>query len=102
MIVGVTCDDSVRLQKGERRPVFDEHKRLEMLTSLKIVHRALIVKDATDALQRIMPNVFVKGPDYRGHIQPKHERFCREHNIEIRFTDGPTWSSSQLLRHYES
>lgn len=97
LVVSVTCDESVRKEKGARRPVYGQAQRLEVIRSIAMVDGALIVTDALEALRKVMPQVFVKGPDYVGKIAPEHERFCRENGVEIRFTDGPKYSSTALI-----
>lgn len=97
LVVSVTCDESVRREKGAGRPLFNQDQRSGFLKAIAIIDRVVIVDSAMDALKKVMPQVFVKGPDYVGRIAPEHERFCRENGIEIRFTDGPKYSSSALI-----
>lgn len=98
LVVSVTRDAYVN--KGPRRPVFSEMERLEVIAHLRIVDSALLVDNALDALQTVKPDVFVKGADYRGKIEPEHYVYCRVHGIEIAFTDEPAYSSTKLLHHY--
>ena len=100
LVVSVTIDEFVG--KGEGRPVFKDWQRIEMIRALRVVDRALLVTDALDALHTVRPSVFVKGAEYRGKIEPQHQRYCDKHGIEIVFTDTPKWSSTELLRYYES
>lgn len=98
LVVSVTRDAHVN--KGPKRPVFQEDDRLEVIKSLRIVDSALLVDNALEALQIVKPDVFVKGSDYRGKIEPAHYEYCLEHGIRIEFTDEPAYSSTKLLRHY--
>lgn len=102
LIVSVTCDDSVRKEAGAHRPVFTEKQRMDVLRSLKCVDGVIVCKDALDALQLVKPAIFVKGSDYRGRIDSAHFIYCQKNGIEIRFTDELTYSSTKLLKHYES
>ena len=43
--VGVVCDDAVKKQKGENRPIFTESYRLRLVQNLKCVNNAFIVDD---------------------------------------------------------
>jgi rfaE bifunctional protein nucleotidyltransferase chain/domain len=63
LIVAVTSDRAVRETKGPSRPILPEAERAELLAALASVNAVLIVDDpnATTAIQRIEPDVFVKG-----------------------------------------
>lgn len=97
LIVSVTHDDSVRKERGESRPIFTHSERAEVIKALFVVDGVVIVKNASEALETVRPNVFVKGPDYLGKINPEHEDYCKKNRIEIRFTDGQKYSSTSLL-----
>jgi D-beta-D-heptose 7-phosphate kinase/D-beta-D-heptose 1-phosphate adenosyltransferase len=97
LVVSVTDDENVRREKGEGRPMFTIEERMEVLKALAIVDRVIPVKGALDALWTVRPKVFVKGPDYVGKIEERHAKFCREHGIEIRFTEGYKYSSTALI-----
>ena len=100
LYVSVTSDAHVN--KGPGRPVFDQNQRAEMVRALKVVHGVVIVDSALEALQIIKPNVFVKGKEYEGKIEPEHLEYCNANGIEIAFTDEPVYSSTALLKYYES
>lgn len=96
LIVSVTDDENVRIQKGAGRPAFTQDERAEVVRWLCMVDEVMIVSGALDALQKACPHVFVKGPDYVGKIKTEHDRYCRDHGIEIRFTEGRKYSSSSI------
>ena len=98
LVVSVTRDAHVN--KGPKRPAFKEKDRLAVIAALRIVDHALLVDDALEALQIVKPDVFVKGSDYRGKIEPEHYMFCQDHGIRIVFTNEPSYSSTKLLRYY--
>lgn len=102
LIASVTDDDSVRYEKGPKRPVFSAQERAQFLAQLRCVDGVIIVKDALDAIQKVKPAIFVKGDEYRNKIAPEHLACCANYGVEIRFTDGPIYSSTKLLKHYET
>lgn len=99
LYVSVTRDKFVN--KGPDRPVFNEKERLAMIRALRIVDIAFLCDSSIQALRKVIPDVFVKGSDYRGKINIEDVQFCRQHNIQIVHTDTKKYSSTQLLKHYE-
>jgi D-beta-D-heptose 7-phosphate kinase / D-beta-D-heptose 1-phosphate adenosyltransferase len=67
LIVAVNDDDSVRRLKGEGRPINSLHRRMMVLAALESVD--WVVPFSEDTPERVicavMPNVLVKGGDYR-------------------------------------
>jgi len=98
LIVSITQDEYVN--KGPGRPVFNHYKRAAVINSLRIVDRSILCKDALEALKLIVPDIFVKGEEYRGKIGKEDEDFCKSHGIEIKFTPGERFSSTELLHYY--
>jgi len=68
VVVGVNSDASVKRIKGPTRPFTDERSRCIMLISLKAVDYAATFDEDTPLkmIEAIMPDVVVKGSDYRG------------------------------------
>ncbi len=66
LIVGLNTDASVKRLKGTNRPINNEHARATMLANLAIVDVVVLFKEDTphELIQRIVPNVLVKGSDY--------------------------------------
>lgn len=93
LIVSLTKDRSVN--KGPGRPVFGEKDRAEMLEPY--CDEIVLVDDALEALQKVDPDIFVKGPDYVGKIEPEHADYCKARGIKIVFTKEPKHSSSALI-----
>ncbi len=64
--IGLNNDDSVRQLKGPNRPVNSERDRAEILAALRVVDAVTIFAGvrATDFLQMVQPDVYVKGGDY--------------------------------------
>lgn len=100
LVVSVTSDASANREKPGR-VVFDERQRAGFLRALRCVDSVIVVDGALEALRAVKPDVFVKGPDYAGKIDPAHEKFCRDNGIDIRFTSARKWSSTALLHELE-
>jgi rfaE bifunctional protein nucleotidyltransferase chain/domain len=66
LIVAVNSDRSVRLIKGESRPVIPEMERAEVLAALASVDFVFIFDDVTPqkVIDAIVPDVLVKGSDW--------------------------------------
>tara|TARA_Y100000591_G_C21435259_1_gene498896 strand:- start:14 stop:496 length:483 start_codon:yes stop_codon:yes gene_type:complete len=67
LIVGINSDSSVRVLKGEGRPVVNQEDRLVILACLKIVDFVIIFEEETplNLIKCISPSVLVKGGDYK-------------------------------------
>ena len=68
-----------------------------MLAELRCVDDVIVVGSSLEALEKIRPRIFAKGPDYVGKIRKEDRDFCDANNIDIRFTDGVRFSSTELL-----
>jgi rfaE bifunctional protein kinase chain/domain/rfaE bifunctional protein nucleotidyltransferase chain/domain len=107
LIVTITPDEYVN--KGPGRPAFTGSLRLETLASLDVIDGVAINKWATaeKTLEMLNPDIYCKGGEYKTdqvdaetNMQPEIEK-ARDLGIEVGFTDGITFSSSQLLnRHF--
>ncbi len=67
LVIGLNSDASVRSLKGPKRPVIVEQDRAAMLSALACVDFVTVFDEATPAavIERIRPDVLVKGGDYR-------------------------------------
>ena len=67
LVVGLNTDHSVRMLKGDQRPVNDEETRALVLGSLGFVDAVVLFDEETpyDLIKRVRPDVLVKGADYR-------------------------------------
>lgn len=67
LVVGLNSDASVRLLKGENRPIQSEAARAQVLASLAAVDLVVIFSEETPIrlIEAIRPDVLVKGADYR-------------------------------------
>lgn len=67
LIVGLNSDVSVKLLKGETRPLVDEHSRAILLAALFMVDAVILFDDETpyELIKSIVPDVLVKGAEYQ-------------------------------------
>lgn len=66
LVVGLNTDRSVKMIKGEKRPVMPEKERAEVLSALEIVDYVVLF-DEPDPLRLIAalkPDILVKGADW--------------------------------------
>jgi D-glycero-beta-D-manno-heptose 1-phosphate adenylyltransferase len=75
LVVAVNTDRSVRLAKGEGRPVVPEAERAELLAALACTDFVLLFDepDVRTVLRRLRPSVHVKGTDYTVDTVPERE-----------------------------
>jgi D-beta-D-heptose 7-phosphate kinase / D-beta-D-heptose 1-phosphate adenosyltransferase len=66
LVVGLNSDKSVKLLKGEGRPIQDVHARAGVLAALEAVDLVVVFDEETplELIRRIRPTVLVKGGDY--------------------------------------
>lgn len=64
--IGINSDSSVRLIKGDNRPIITELDRIEILSSFRFVDFITLFNDATPLklIKQIKPDILVKGGDY--------------------------------------
>lgn len=69
LIVGLNTDESVKILKGNTRPVNPEASRALVLASLSFVSAVVLFSTQTpyELIQAIQPDVLVKGSDYEIH-----------------------------------
>ena len=67
LVVGVNTDSSIRGLKGPKRPIVNEHDRLEVLEELESIDYLIRFEDETPLrlIEAIKPDVLVKGADYK-------------------------------------
>ena len=66
LIVAVNSDSSVRIIKGEGRPILPQEVRAELLAALSCVDGVVIFDEDNplEVIQYLMPDVLVKGGDW--------------------------------------
>ena len=67
LVVGVNTDRSIRNLKGPKRPIVNEHDRIEVLEELESIDYLVLFDDQTPIklIEAIKPDVLVKGADYK-------------------------------------
>ncbi|HEY3370449.1 MAG TPA: D-glycero-beta-D-manno-heptose 1-phosphate adenylyltransferase [Prolixibacteraceae bacterium] len=67
LIVGLNSDASVKLLKGDTRPLVDQHSRAVLLASLLMVDAVVLFEEETpyELIRSIQPDVLVKGSEYQ-------------------------------------
>ncbi len=70
LILGLNTDYSVRILKGENRPVINEKDRAEILSSLECIDFIVFFNEDTplELVKKIKPDVIVKGGDYSADV----------------------------------
>ena len=95
LLVSITSDAFVGKPGG---PFYPEDQRAALVGALKCVDGAFITDSLIDALNVIRPDILVKGIDYKDGLDPQHTEYCKEHGIEIRFTNTPKLTADGLGR----
>lgn len=67
VIVGLNSDESVRILKGNNRPVNKQADRKLILESIRYVDEVIIFNENTPIkiIEKIKPDIIVKGGDYK-------------------------------------
>ena len=73
LVVGVNSDASVKVNKGDKRPINSEKNRAYVLLGTKFVNYAVIFDEKTPEklLDVLKPDVHVKGGDYKKEDLPE-------------------------------
>ena len=87
-IVMLNSDKSVKLIKGDDRPINCEADRAEILTSLSSVDYVVLFEEKSPAklLEAIKPDIYTKGADYTLDTLPEKDVVIRN-NIKVEFID---------------
>ena len=75
LVVGVNGDDSVRMLKGEGRPVMPQDERAEIISAIRGVSYVTIFDEKSPGrlLQTLKPDFQCKGTDYTAESVPEGE-----------------------------
>jgi rfaE bifunctional protein nucleotidyltransferase chain/domain len=73
LVVAVNDDESVRLLKGEGRPIMNQADRAELIAALRSVDYVVVFAGRTvaEVLLRLRPDVHCKGTDYTVDTVPE-------------------------------
>ena len=66
LVVGMNSDSSVKMIKGDKRPVVHQENRAYVLVNLKPVDYVIIFDEDNpyNLIEKIMPDILVKGADW--------------------------------------
>jgi len=87
-IVMLNSDRSVKLIKGETRPINNQNDRAEILTALCCVDYVVLFEERSPAelLEKIKPNIYTKGADYTIETLPERE-IVERNGIKVKFIE---------------
>ncbi len=88
LIVGLNTDASVKILKGDSRPVNNEKDRAEILLGLKAVDYVVFFGERTaeNLIAQVRPDVYVKGGDYTVEQIPE-AKIVQSYGGEVRLID---------------
>ncbi|KLO29679.1 D-beta-D-heptose 1-phosphate adenosyltransferase [Mycolicibacter heraklionensis] len=99
LVVLINSDDSVRTLKGAGRPVVAAEDRARVLAALACVDGVAIFHETspTAVLERLRPDIWVKGGDYGGVELPEADTVRRNGGQVMVLPTIPGYSSSKLI-----
>jgi rfaE bifunctional protein nucleotidyltransferase chain/domain len=100
LIVGINSDESVRLLKGDGRPVIPEQERAEILASLECVDAVVIFDELTPqrVVAELLPDVLVKGGDWPGNQIVGREEVEAAGGKVVLVDVVPGYSTTEILK----
>ena len=101
LVVTITADRHIT---KKRSVSFSQEYRARQLAALEIVDYVAVIDEpsAVTPIERLRPNVYVKGPEYANLVLDKTANIFREkalverHGGRLHFTNGTTFSSTKL------
>ena len=87
-IVMLNSDSSVKMLKGESRPINTELDRAEVLNALACVDYVVLFDEKSPGLllDKIKPDIYTKGADYTIETLPERE-IVLKNNIKVEFIE---------------
>ncbi len=100
LIVCLNSDASVRRAKGAQRPLVGQVDRARVLAALGAVDAVLVFEEDTPAvvLERLRPDVWVKGADYADRPMPEAECVARHGGRVVLLPVVSGYSTTSLVR----
>lgn len=99
LVVAINGDQSVRLLKGEGRPILPATERSELVAALQCVDWIVVFEEETplDLIKAIAPDILAKGGDYALNqiVGRKEVEAAGGKVIAIQFEEGS--STTQLI-----
>ncbi len=99
LVVCLNSDASVRGLKGPGRPLVRDRDRARLLTALSFVDAVAVFDEAspTAVLEKLRPDVWVKGGDYADANLPEREVVERHGGEVVLVPTVPGYSTSRLV-----
>jgi len=100
LVAGVNGDDSVRVLKGEGRPLMPAEERAEIISAIRGVSYVIIFDEASPSrlLQALKPEFQCKGTDYTAESVPEAEMVKSYGGKVVIVGDPKDHSTTSLLR----
>jgi D-beta-D-heptose 7-phosphate kinase/D-beta-D-heptose 1-phosphate adenosyltransferase len=100
LIVGLNSDVSVKILKGEGRPIIDEMGRAQVLAAFEFVDAVIIFNEETPAeiIAKIIPDVLVKGKQYEIHEIAGHDTVLENGGEVVTLELVPGISTSDIIQ----
>jgi rfaE bifunctional protein, domain I/rfaE bifunctional protein, domain II len=94
LVVGLNSDNSVKRLKGPERPIKNQEERAVIMSALEMVDYVSVFDEDTpiDLIQKIVPDVLVKGGDYK--VEEVIGREYAKSTIIIPFVNGYSTTST--------
>ena len=104
LVVAVNSDESVRLLKGEGRPVVPQEERAEMVSAVRGVSFVTIFSEKSPArlLQSLRPDFHCKGTDYTPDSVPEADVVRAFGGRVVIVGDPKDHSTTEILRKLRS
>ena len=100
LVVAINSDESVRMLKGEGRPVMPAEERAEIVAALAAVDAVVIFSepDVRALIREIRPDIQAKGTDYTVDSVPERDA-VREYGGRVAIVgDAKDHSTSEIIR----
>ncbi|MCK5595365.1 D-glycero-beta-D-manno-heptose 1-phosphate adenylyltransferase [bacterium] len=67
LIVAINSDKSVRTLKGNKRPLFPQNERAEILSAFEFIDYVVVFDepDPEKTISELLPDILIKGGDYK-------------------------------------
>ena len=100
LIVGINSDESVRVLKGENRPLIPEQERAEILANLECVDGVLVFEELTPqkVIAALLPDILVKGSDWPGNQIVGREEVEAAGGKVVLIDNMPGYSTTEILK----
>jgi D-glycero-beta-D-manno-heptose 1-phosphate adenylyltransferase len=100
LVIGLNSDKSVKMIKGEKRPIISEMQRAEVLEGLWCVDYVTLFheSDPLRLIEKLMPDVLVKGEDWPEDKIIGADFVCRNGGEVIRVRMVPEISTSDIIQ----